>query len=281
MAFPPGINVEGATPAGEGRWCDHRGAPPPPARCRTSGQKGGVAPSTSSPTRAAPRRGVRAGDTRCRRPTGLYPIGFGQSVPTHVQCGFPGTAWTTTARASPSESGALGLLNGRATSCATSVRHPPFVRWSPIRRHVLDPRRRKSSIIPRPFEAGFSCSHWTIFSMTTSRLAWRSTVSSCTLNPRALPGRLDFLTLWHSRAPRNASWTDFPLRDRRSRRLWGDRNGRLAQRSRGRNPVRSNRPDTATKSQGNLIFSGGHNGGQDTLWEYISHLYTVCYINDK
>ena len=26
---------------------------------------------------------------------------------------------------------------------------------------------------------------------------------------------------------RNASWTDFPLRDRRSRRLWGNRNGRL------------------------------------------------------
>ena len=52
--------------------------------------------------------------------------------------------------------------------------------------------------------------------MTTSRLAWRWTVSSCTLNPRALPRRLDFLTPWHSRAPRNASWTDFPLRDRRS-----------------------------------------------------------------
>ena len=63
------------------------------------------------------------------------------------------------------------------------------------------------------------------------------------LNPPALPGRLDFLTPWHSRAPRNASWTDSPLRDRRSRRLWGNRKGRLAQRSRGRNPVRANRPD--------------------------------------
>ena len=178
MAFPPGITVEGATPRkgeGKGVVLPVTLYPPP---CRTSGQKEGVAPSTSSPSRVAPRRGVRGGDTRCRRPTGLYPIGFGQSVPTHVQCGFPGTAWTTTARASPSESGALGLLKGRATSCATYVRHPPFVRWSPIRRHVLDPRRRKWSIIPRPLEAGFSCSHWTIFSMTTSRLAWRSTVSS-------------------------------------------------------------------------------------------------------
>ena len=117
-------------------------------------------------------------DTRCRCRRGLYPIGFGQSVPTRIQYGFPGTAWTTTARASPSESGALGLLKGRATTCATSVRHPPFVSGPPIRRHVLDPRRRKSSIMSRPFEAGFSCSHWTIFSMTTARPAWRSTVSS-------------------------------------------------------------------------------------------------------
>ena len=221
--------MEGATPAGEGRWCDHSGAPPPPARCRTSGKKQGVAPSTSSPSRAAPRSAVRGGGHAMRAPHGALPHRMWQSVPTHVQCGFPGTTWTTTGRASPSESGALGLLKGRATSCATYVRHPPFVRWSPIRRHVLDPRRRKSSIILRPFAAGFSCSHWTIFSMTTSRPAWRSTVSSCTLNPRALPGRLDFLTLWHSRAPRNASWTDSPLRDRRSRRLWGDRNCRPRQ----------------------------------------------------
>ena len=178
MAFPPGITVEGATPekgrGGGGFWR----APPPPPRCRTSGKKQGVAPSTSSPPCVAPRRAVRGGGHAIPAPRCALPHRIRESVPNHVQCGFPGTAWTTTARASPSESGALGLLNGRATSCATYVRHPPFVRWSPIRRHVLDPRRRKSSIIPRPFEAGFSCSHWTIFSMTTSRLAWRSTVSS-------------------------------------------------------------------------------------------------------
>ena len=71
-------------------------------------------------------------DTRCRCPTGLYPRGGGQSLSFRVQCGFLGTTWTTTARASPSESGALGLLKGRATSCATSMRRPPFVRWPPI-----------------------------------------------------------------------------------------------------------------------------------------------------
>ncbi len=254
MAFPPGITVEGATPekgrGGGGFWR----APPPPPRCRTSGKKQGVAPSTSSPPVWRHDPACEGVDTRCRRPTGLYPIGFGQSVPTRVQCGFPGTAWTTTARASPSESGALGLLNGRATTCATYARHPPFERVTPIRRHVLDPRRRKSSIMSRPLEAGFFCSHWSIFSMTTSRLAWRSTVSSCTLNPRALPGRLDFLTPWHSRAPGNASWTDSPLRDRRSRRLWGNRNGWLAQRSRGRSPVRSNPPGRARRAREICFF---------------------------
>ena len=57
-------------------------------------------------------------------------------------------------------------------------------------------------------------------------------------------GRLKFPGPWHAGTPRNASCTDFPLRDRRSRRLWGNRNGRLAQRFRGRNPVRANRPDS-------------------------------------
>ena len=116
-------------------------------------------------------------DTRCRHRTRPYPIGFGESVPTRIQCGFPGTTWTTTARTSPSERGALGLLKGRATTCATSMRHPPFVSGPPLRRHVLDPQRRKSSMFRRPLEAGFTCSHWTIFSMTTSRPPRGSTVS--------------------------------------------------------------------------------------------------------
>ncbi len=52
-------------------------------------------------------------------------------------------------------------------------------------------------------------------------------------------GWLGFLTPWHIRTPRNASWTDFRLRDRRDRRLWGNRNGRLAQRSWGRHAERA------------------------------------------
>ena len=76
-------------------------------------------------------------------------------------------------------------------------------------------------------------------------------------------------------------WTDFPLRDRRSRRLWGNRNGRLALRSCGPNSVGANRPDTARKSQRNPFFSGGNNGGQDTCWKSLSPLYQMSYINDR
>ena len=117
-------------------------------------KKGGSLPPLPPPPvwrHDAPCEGV---DTRCRHRTGLYSIGLRQSVPTRVQCGFPGTTWTTTARASPSESGALGLLKGRATSCATYARHPPFLSGPSIRRHVLDPRRRKSSIIGIPEHPG-------------------------------------------------------------------------------------------------------------------------------
>ena len=60
-----------------------------------------------------------------------------------------------------------------------------------------------------PFEAGFSCSHWTTFSMTTSKPPWRSTVS-CPLIPRALPGRLPFPGPWHARALQNPLLDRFP-----------------------------------------------------------------------
>ena len=79
------------------------------------------------------------------------------------------------------------MVEGTRRHVRHLVRHPPFVSGPPLRRHVLDPRRRKTSIIRRPLVAGSSCSHWSIFSMTTSRPPWRSTVS-CPLIPRALPG---------------------------------------------------------------------------------------------
>ena len=71
-------------------------------------KKVGVALSTIPPSRAAPRRTVRGRARTGPAPHGaLLRRGFGQSVPIHVQCGFPGTAWTTTARALPSDSADL------------------------------------------------------------------------------------------------------------------------------------------------------------------------------
>ena len=112
----------------------------------------------------------------------------------------------------------------------------------------VTPARRKSSLTSWPLEAGFSCSYGTISSMTTSKPPWPLTVS-CPLNPRALPGRLGFPGPWHARTPRNASCTDFRLRDRRSRRLWGNRNdGALS----GRHSAGANRPDVSVRSKRGL-----------------------------
>ena len=84
---------------------------------------------------------------------------------------------TTTARAMPSERVALWVPEKWPTQVP-----PLVVGGPPPRRHLSGPERRKSSMISRPFEAGLSFSHWTIFSMTTSKPPWRSAVS-CPRNP--------------------------------------------------------------------------------------------------
>ena len=48
-------------------------APPPPARWRTSAKKPGGAPSTSTPSRVAPRRAVRGGGHAMPAPHGALP----------------------------------------------------------------------------------------------------------------------------------------------------------------------------------------------------------------
>ena len=148
-----------------------KGGPLTPPRWRTSAEKGGVAPSIIPASRTARRRAVRGRDTRGPRPTALYRSGLGESVPTHVQCGFPVKDPATAARAAPSDSAVLWLPN----ACTTWMRHPTLVRWPPIRRHGLDPRRQKSSIDSQPLGAGLSCSLWRIFPTTASRPPWRST----------------------------------------------------------------------------------------------------------
>jgi len=59
-------------------------------------------------------------------------------------------------------------------------RYVPAV--SPIRRNLLDPRRRKSTNTSRPLAVGLSWFYGTIFSMTTSKPPSSATVS-CPLNP--------------------------------------------------------------------------------------------------
>ena len=236
-------------------------------------------------SRAARRRAVRGGDSRGRRRTAKC---RGASLPNVIHWGWRGAPApsnpdrgklsTTTARASPSESADLRWSN----ACTTCLRHPPPCKgathttaraWTPGAGN-----RRSFRGLWRP---GFFCSRWTIVSMTTSKPPWPSTVSLAPESASFAGGRLRFPGAWHTRTPRNASCTDFPLRDRRSRRLRGNRNGRLAQRPCGRDSVLANRPDTATKSQRNPIFSQGHNGGQDALWKSLSPLYKMRYINDR
>ena len=140
----------------------------PPARGAPASKNPGSLPPLPPPP-------VRRHDAPCeagRRRTALCRRRFGESLLTRFQCGFPGTTWTTTARTSPSERGALGW----SKACATCVRHPPSERWPPIRRHGLDPQRRKSSTHPAPAETVVSCPAWSILSTTTSRPPWRSTV---------------------------------------------------------------------------------------------------------
>ena len=67
-AFPQGITVEGATPENEGWKGGQRPGHFSTRSWRTSGQKGGVAPSTIPPSRAARRRAGRGGDTRGTAP---------------------------------------------------------------------------------------------------------------------------------------------------------------------------------------------------------------------
>ena len=90
-----------------------------PAQWRTSAENQGRSlhhlPIPCGTTTRHARRG-RGGQHR----TAHYRRGLGESMPTRDQCGFPGTAWTTTARASPSDSADLQL----SKSCTTYVRHP-------------------------------------------------------------------------------------------------------------------------------------------------------------
>ena len=114
-AFPPGITVEGATLKTRGGRVARGLATFPPARGAPAAKmRGSLPPPPPPPVRrhAAPCEAGRHRTALCRRE-------FGGSLPTRLQCGFPGTTWTTTARTSPSEKGALEWSKRAPPLCAT------------------------------------------------------------------------------------------------------------------------------------------------------------------
>ena len=84
-AFPQGITVEGATPKTRGGKVARGLATFPPARGAPAAKKPGSLPPLPPPP-------VRRHDAPCeagRRRTALCRRGFGESLPTRFQCGFP------------------------------------------------------------------------------------------------------------------------------------------------------------------------------------------------
>ena len=78
-----------------------------PHRCRTSGEKRGVAPSTSAPSRTARCHAGRKGKHARHSLASLCRKGRGKSVLSRVPCGVSGKSRATTARGAPSERKAL------------------------------------------------------------------------------------------------------------------------------------------------------------------------------
>ena len=129
-----------------------------PTRCRTSGQKRGVAPSTSTPL---VRRAVAPGEGGTREAKPRFALSHGTreirviprpmrrfgKVPNHNGEGRP----------------LRERRCGGQKHVTPQCHPPPSERVTPIRRHLLDPQRRKSSIIPGPLKFGFCCSNWLIF----------------------------------------------------------------------------------------------------------------------
>ena len=130
---------------------------PVPGGASAAKRAGSLPPPAPLPCATPPRR--RGGGHARRSLASLGRKGRGKSVLSRVQCGVWGMPQTTTARAPPSLREALW----RSNKWAIQVGYPPCVNGPPLRRHRRDPQRRKSSIIPRPFNTGLSRASWVIF----------------------------------------------------------------------------------------------------------------------
>ena len=167
MAFPPGITGVGATPERGGKVSGGLSGLAPSRGASAAKSRGSLPPPAPLPCGAPPQP---AGGGHARRSlASVGRKGRGKSVLSRFQCGVSEKRSTTTARTPPSGREALWSLN----SCPARMSGPTFVGRTPLRRHVLDPARRKSSIHPAPLEGGLFCSDWLIFGTTTSTPRWR------------------------------------------------------------------------------------------------------------
>ena len=161
---------------GEGRWwilaCTTSPCPVPHQRSKTGGCSLHFLPLLCGVTPRRARRGQLKPAPRYALPQRIRGI-RANSLPMRI----PGHSLDHNGEGSALWERSVGVVKSVRHLMRHLMRHPPFVTVSPIRRHVLDPQRRKSSIDPRPLGIGFSCSHWRIFFTTALKQPWRSRVS--------------------------------------------------------------------------------------------------------
>jgi len=146
MTFPPGINVEGATLQGEvNRELSGETASLP--RWSTSAKNQGL-PPPSSPSSGAPARRGHAG----RRPATYVQANAGNRFQPASNKAFQATPRPQRQGLRPLREMRVAVENMKRVG-----EHRQVVTVSPIRRHLLDPPRRKWSIQPAPAEAPFPC----------------------------------------------------------------------------------------------------------------------------
>ena len=142
-AFPPGITLEGATPKRGGKVVDfgvhHLPSPVAHQRQKSGGRSLHFIPLPCSATTRRARRGRT-------RPAPHYALPQRTRAIRANPCPMriPGHNLDHNGEGgAPSESGALGLLKGRATTCATSMRHPPFCK---VATHATGCKTRRAKV---------------------------------------------------------------------------------------------------------------------------------------
>ena len=144
--------MEGSDPCGEVKGCPNPCHPLTSPVPHQRPKKGGRS-LHHLPSRAA-RRWVARGGTRVAQPRFAYPQRMREIRVVPRPMRRFGKVPHHNGEGAPSERKALWV----SKACTTWLSHPWSERGTPIRRHLLDPQRRKSSIIPRSWGEPVSCS---------------------------------------------------------------------------------------------------------------------------